>query len=110
MSDAPAFRTFFGDAQRDFRLTPDLITELERRSGRGVGGLCRDLFASNFRHAEILETIRLALIGGGESPEDADALVKTYAAPAPVMTVYPLAVAILEMTMFGQPAKKGKRK
>lgn len=112
MSDLPTHRQFFGDKERDFRLTPDLIAELERKTSRGIGGLSRSLFAGEFRHAEILETIRLGLIGGGETPEDAAALVATYAAPRPVIEAYALAVEIVELTMLGKsaaPAKRGRK-
>lgn len=110
MPEAPSFRTFFGDQDRTFRLTPDMIVELERKTGRGIGGMCRDLFAGDFRHAEVLETIRLALIGGGETPQVAASLVATYAAPRPVMEPYGLAVSILETTMLGRTGKKGRTK
>lgn len=110
MPEAPSFRAFFGDQDRTFRLTPDMIVELERKTGRGIGGMCRDLFAGDFRHAEVLETIRLALIGGGETPQVAASLVATYAAPRPVMEPYALAVSILETTMLGRTGKKGRIK
>lgn len=104
MSDLPVHVQFFGDAERMFRLTPELIIELERVSGMGIGSICKQLFAGNFSHLQITETIRLALIGGGEKPETAAALVKTYAAPRPLMEVYPLVVSILETLMFGKAA------
>lgn len=110
MPEAPSFRAFFGDQDRTFRLTPDMIVELERKTGRGIGGMCRDLFAGDFRHAEVLETIRLALIGGGETPQVAASLVATYAAPRPVMEPYGLAVSILETAMLGRTGKKGRTK
>ena len=102
MREAPVHRQFFGDAERDFRLTPEMIQELERITGRGIGGLCRSIFASDFRHVEVLQTIRLALIGGGTDPEEAASLIAAYATPRPVMEPYALAVAILEVTMFGK--------
>jgi hypothetical protein len=92
---------FFGDAKRTFKITPELITELERKTGCGIGGLCRRLFAGEFGHADLIETIRLALIGGGEKPETAAALVATYAADRPLSETYPLAVSILEALWFG---------
>lgn len=66
MPDLPSHRQFFGDADRDFRLTPPLILELERVTGSGIGGLSRRFFAGDFRHQELLEVIRLGLVGGGE--------------------------------------------
>lgn len=113
MSDAPSHRTFFGDKERTFALPAPMIAELERVTGRGIGGLCRDLFAGNFRHAEVLETIRLAMIGGGEKPDDAAGLIAAYATGRPLDQIYPLAVSILETAWFGAaPAtkKKGGRK
>lgn len=101
MTGSPTHRQFFGDGERTFSLTPVLIVELERKTGAGIGGLCRRLFAGDFRHADLTETIRLALIGGGEAPEDAAALVATYAAHRPLAETYPLAVAILETVWFG---------
>jgi hypothetical protein len=104
MRKAPAHRAFFGDVERDFRLTPELIIELERKTGAGIGGLCKRLFANDFRHAEILETIRLALIGGGEKPQTAASLIAAYAASRPLIETFPLAVAILETAWFGKPS------
>lgn len=97
---------FFGDGERQFLLTPELIVELERKTGAGIGSLCRRLFAGEFKHAEITETIRLGLIGGGASPKEADALVAAYALKRPFAEIFPLAVAILNALWFGE-AKKG---
>ena len=72
--DELTHHAFFGDGERDFLLTPEIIVELERKTGAGIGGLCRRLFAGDFKHADITETIRLGLIGGGTSPKEADAL------------------------------------
>lgn len=99
-------QAFFGDAQRSFRITPELIVELERKCNAGIGGLCRRLFAGDFKHADVTETIRLALVGAGTSPKDADALVAAYAVNRPLSEIYPLAVSILETLWFGV-AKKG---
>lgn len=99
-------RAFFGDGERNFLLTPELIVELERKTGAGIGALCRRLFAGDFKHADVCETIRLALIGGGTSPKEADALVAAYAIKRPLSEIFPLAVAILNALWFGD-AKKG---
>jgi hypothetical protein len=102
MADAAAHRQFFGDAERTFRLTPELIAELERKTATGIGALSRRLFAGDFKHAELLEIIRLALIGGGTKPEEAAALIAAYAVPRPLMDAYALAVAVVEVLMFGR--------
>ena len=100
-------RAFFGDAEYNFRITPELIVELERKCSAGIGGLCRRLFAGDFKHSDVTETIRLALVGGGTSSENADSLVAAYAINRPLSEIYPLAVSILEALWFGV-AKKGE--
>jgi Phage tail tube protein, GTA-gp10 len=100
-------RAFFGDAEYNFCIAPELIVELERKCGAGIGGLCRRLFAGDFKHADVTETIRLALVGGGMSPQNADALIAAYAVNRPLSEIYPLAVSILEALWFGV-AKKGE--
>jgi len=107
MTTEMTHRAFFGDGERDFRITPELIVELERKTGAGIGALCRRLFAREFKQADMIETIRLALIGGGTSPKDADALVAAYAVNRPLAEIYPLAVSILETLWFGA-SKKGE--
>jgi hypothetical protein len=102
MPEAPSYRAFFGDAERAFCLTPELIVELERKTRAGIGGLCRRLFAGDFHHADVLETIRLGLIGGGETPQVAASLIAVYAANRPLAETYPLAVGILETVWFGR--------
>lgn len=96
---------FFGDKERTFKLTPKLIPELERIGGRGIGTMCKSLFAGDFSQVDIRETIRLALIGGGADPKDAATLVTVYADDAPLSQTYPLAVSILEALWFGADAK-----
>lgn len=103
--DPPAptneFRAFFGDGARTFRLTAPLIVELERVTGAGVGVLCKRLFAGEFTLDDLRHTIRLSLIGGGESPETASALVAAYVDNRPLAEIYPIAVAVLESAWFG---------
>jgi hypothetical protein len=110
MSEAPTHSAFFGDSDHTFALPVEMVTELERLTGRGIGGLVRDLFAGNFHHREILETIRLGLIGGGATPQIAAALVRAYADNRPLTETYPLAVSILETLYFGRANSTGKKK
>ncbi|MEX0408563.1 gene transfer agent family protein [Aquibium sp. LZ166] len=96
---------FFGDGERSFALPPELIMELERKTGAGIGLLCRRVFARDFALADLLETIRLALIGGGASPKEAADLIAAYGAPRPISETFPLAAAILETVFFGSATK-----
>ncbi|TIP84107.1 MAG: gene transfer agent family protein, partial [Mesorhizobium sp.] len=40
---------FFGDADRTFALTPELIIELERKIGMGIGSLCLRVPEGHFK-------------------------------------------------------------
>lgn len=104
--NSPSHVAFFWDRDRTFCLSPELIIELERKTGVGIGGLCRRLFAGDFRHLDILETIRLALIGGDTDPKEASSLIATYAATQPLGNMFPLAVRILEIAYFGAEPDK----
>lgn len=105
MSDT-LHHAFFGDRERAFDLTPELILELERVTGTGIGALIRRVFATDYKQADLNETIRLGLIGGGASPEEAATLIKTYATGRPLAETFPLTVSILEALWFGKPAPK----
>jgi len=96
-------RAFFGDAEYPFRLTAKLTAELEKTTGAGIGALCTRVFNRQFVHSDISETLRLALIGAGMTPERAASLVATYAIDRPLIETYPIATAVLELRWFGHP-------
>jgi hypothetical protein len=95
---------FFGDAEYTFRLTPALIVELERNCGP-LGMIFERVRHRQFAQADITETIRLALIGGGTDPKRAASLIAAYVADRPLAETYPLAAKILERRWFGEPHK-----
>lgn len=97
---------FFGDGEHAFALPADLIIELERKTGAGIGTLCKRVFAGQFALGDLFETIRLGLIGGGATPADAAVLVDIYAKGRPLAETFPFAVAILERVYFGEPANE----
>ncbi len=100
------FQTFFGDGEYSFCLTAPLVTELETKCGVGVGALCDRVFKRTFAHSDLIETIRLSLIGGGTAPKRAAELVATYVVGRPLSESYFLAAKILERVWFGQPHEK----
>jgi hypothetical protein len=99
-------KAFFGDHNHVFALGRLQVAELERLCGSGIGAICNRVFRMQFSQAEVFNTIRLGLVGGGLSPEIAERLIETYAAPYPLEATYPLAVGTLEALWFG--AKKGE--
>lgn len=99
---------FFGDAERTFALTPELVVELERKTETGIGTLCMSVPEGHFRHAHLVEIIRLSLIGGGTSPQEAASLVNAYVAGQPLVDSYKLAAAILARVWAGEPATENQ--
>lgn len=94
-------RAFFGDGERSFTLTDPMITELERLTGTGIGGLFLRLTRSDFRLGDLVEIIRLGLIGAGTTPEDAARLVETYARHRPIGEILPLALDVIDARWNG---------
>lgn len=95
---------FFGDGEKSFALTNTGITELERKTGSGIGLLYQQFVSAQFRYSDALEVIRLGLIGGGVTPQDASSLIENYAKPTPIVQIFSLAFNILEARWSGQLA------
>ena len=87
---------FFGDGEHSFALTDDMITELERLSDLGIGALFQRCVNMQFKLSDLVEIIRLGLIGGGVTPEQAAQLTDTYGRNRPIGELYPLAMDILD--------------
>jgi hypothetical protein len=102
-----AFKGYFGDGEHVFELTPPMIEELERKTGVGVGIVVNRVSAMLFSFADLIEIIRLGLIGGGMAPVDAQRMVDTYAKGRPISEFYPLATGAIQKLMFGdrEPAQ-----
>jgi Phage tail tube protein, GTA-gp10 len=92
---------FFGDATYTFALTDTVARELEQKAGAGIGFIFTRLTRNQFNLDDIIETIRLGLIGGGTSPEVAHRLVTTYAKDRPLAETLPLALDILDARWSG---------
>lgn len=94
-------RAFFGDTERIFTLRTPQVIELERQTGVGVGALFARLAGKQFKLADIAETIRLGLIGGGCDPQEAASLIAAYVQDRPFSETFPLAIEILSFLWFG---------
>lgn len=93
---------FFGDGEHRFALTDDMILELERLTGAGIGALYLRAIAMQFSLSDVTEIIRLGLIGGGATPEEAHRLTHTYARRRPIAETFPLALDILDARWNGK--------
>src|SRR5947209_5463162 len=100
-----SYTAFFGDGEHVFKLTKSMVEELEKKCGP-IGALSNRLFARSFAQADLSETIRLALIGGGVLPKRAHELIAAYVDGRPLIETYELAAKILERTLFGNPNEK----
>ena len=99
-----AHTAFFGDGEQKFALTDDMITELERTADMGIGALYLRCVNMQFTLSDLVEVIRLGLIGGGSTPEQAARLTDTYGRNRPIDELYPLAVDILDARWGGTEA------
>lgn len=92
----------FAGRRRRFCLRIGEIGELEELCGSGVGAIWKRLALLEFRHADIRETIRLGLIGGGELvPGAAETLVARFVDDHPLAETVDLAVSIMRALIEG---------
>ncbi|WP_271528310.1 gene transfer agent family protein [Bradyrhizobium sp. CCBAU 25338] len=104
-----SYTAFFGDGEHTFRLTKREIEELQIKCGSGIGAIANRIAARNFALADINETIRLALIGGGITPKRAYELIVAYVDGRPLIETHELAAKILERTLCGNPDEDSKQ-
>ncbi|OCP17018.1 MULTISPECIES: gene transfer agent family protein [unclassified Ensifer] len=98
-------RAFFGDGEKTFAFpSRDLIEELERKTGQGVGALFRRFRGSDYSFSDVTEIIRLGLVGGGTAPAEADRLVSVYAIGRPLAEVFAVADGVITALFFGTEA------
>lgn len=100
-----------GDGKtRRFYLGADELRQIKRECGRGFFSLYIN-FERDAEPDEVQAVLRLALIGGGETPKDALELAQYYAAPPrPMKDAYLLAYRALNAAWAGadQSGKGGK--
>lgn len=98
-------RAFFGDGEKAFAFpTRDLIIELETKTGHGVGALFRRFRDTSYSFTDVSEIIRLGLIGGGITPEEANRLVSVYVIGRPLAEVFAVADGVITTLFFGVEA------
>jgi hypothetical protein len=97
----------FADAKYKFRIkSADQWPELQEKTGVGPLSLYRRLLSGAWLLADIRETIRIALIGGGMEPLKAKNLVERYIDVRPLAENVGLALKIIEASVFGADAAK----
>jgi hypothetical protein len=85
-----------------------LLQELQEKTGRGPMALFQRLASGQWFIEDLIQTIRLALIGGGTKPADAAVLVDRYVIGQPLVRSVKLAVDVLEQLLLEpEDAKAG---
>lgn len=102
-------RAPFAGQDRTFRLRLGEIGELERLCSAGIGEIMMRLASHRFRAADIRDTIRLGLEGGGLFEPDATALVMRYLDDEPIGEHLNLAADILTAAVSGVPQAPKRR-
>jgi hypothetical protein len=93
---------FFGDGEKTFALTNEMIHELERTTGVGIMALHTRFRAMAAHFSDFIEVIRTGLIGGGTSPEEAHKLVGIYSRSMLITDLYLLAFDVLDARYTGK--------
>lgn len=89
----------WGDGEHLFKLTVAGLLELEEKTKSPFATVFARVTAGGYGMADISETIRLGLIGGGKSPIEAKKLVDRYLLP--LSESAPVARLALMGVMFG---------
>jgi hypothetical protein len=102
MSRSGEVTLFWGGEDRAFRLAIKDLEKLQERCGeRGPKRIHDDLVTGEWRVRDVVETIRLGLIGGGLEPSKADRLVRDYVEERPLGENILISVAILQGAIVG---------
>lgn len=92
----------FADSDYLFRLPLKRIAELEEKCGAPVGAIWKRVCLTGDYHAtDLIETVRLGLIGGGLDPQEARKLIERYCDEWPLMEWHRHAIAILGACVEG---------
>lgn len=93
----------WADGEHRFRLAIGQLRELQEKCDVGPGELLMRLTTHRWRVDDILQTIRLGLIGGGMAPIDALVLVTRYVENRPWGENVVIAAQILVAAVTGDP-------
>ena len=95
--------------ERAFQLDFGRLMDLEEACGGvGIGAIYAGLASTSYKIDSVYHTIRLALIGGGESVASAAQLMKKHFDTRPLLENHAVAVEIMLAVMVGvEPAEPG---
>lgn len=98
-----SIRMQWGDGSHKFRLAIKELEELQEKCNAGPQEIANRLRFGTWRIADVRETIRLGLIGGGKSWQEALTLTVRYIDNRPWAESSVHAFAILAAGLYGKP-------
>lgn len=102
----------FGDGEYLFRLPLKQIAELQEKCDAPLGVIYERVRTGRYKGEDLVETVRLGLIGGGMSGPEARKLIERYCDKWPMEVWHAHALAVLVACIHGyeppedQPAEK----
>lgn len=99
MNHAGELTTEWGDGTYTFRLTVAGILELEDKCDAPIAVITGRVNAGAWKAIDIIETLRIGLIGGGTKPADAKKVVDRYALP--LVENWAVARLVLGAALYG---------
>lgn len=103
MSRSARYTGPFGDGPHDFQLRIVELEELQELCDAGPEEIFHRISEGRWRVADVRETIRLGLKGGGMAPLTARAMIDRYAGPGELAGNKHLATCILATALVGAP-------
>lgn len=103
------YRGPFAGRDRRFCLRLGEVAELERLCNAGIGSIALHIATHQFSQAEIRETVRLGLQGGGLTEPEATALTMSAFDGRPLAEHIELAAKIVEAYLNGIPDELKKK-
>lgn len=98
-------RLFLGEGEFDFALLMGQLMELEQLTGDGIFVTWNKLMNGTWKIADIRETLRLGLVGGGMAKKDAYDLVTRHLQPGYLADLCLLAQSVAGAACIGVPGE-----
>lgn len=103
MSTDGSYTCQWGDGEHRFRLRLGELRELEAKREAGAYEIHQRLANGTWRVDDVVEVLRLGLIGGGVAPVMALGLTAKYVAPTTFLDNTVTAMWVLRHALFGDP-------
>lgn len=96
------------DQRRDYRLGIGQLRELQEKCNKGPLEILSDLQTGRWRFDDILQPIRLGMVGGGLGPSEAVLLSERHVIPGRLGECSLIAMAIVGAAITGAPDERIK--